>query len=100
MVPRWHQRASKTVSFGTFLFEEITPLTELAGPGLKPTIESIDNRSDFKVYMQNYAYAHGGVQRGPRRTGPEHEGFVSRALITVHPMQTNRGLATSSTPTY
>ncbi|KAI0048722.1 RhoGAP-domain-containing protein [Auriscalpium vulgare] len=46
------------------------------GPGLKATIESIDNRSDFKVYMQNYAYAHGGVQRGPRRTGPEHEGFL------------------------
>ncbi|KAI0272746.1 GTPase activating protein [Gloeopeniophorella convolvens] len=46
------------------------------GPGLKPTIESIDNRSDFKVYMQNYAYAHGGVARGPRRTGPEHEGFL------------------------
>ncbi|KAI0308828.1 GTPase activating protein [Amylostereum chailletii] len=46
------------------------------GPGLKPTIESIDNRADFKVYMQNYAYAHGGVQRGPRRNGPEHEGFL------------------------
>jgi hypothetical protein len=46
------------------------------GPGLKATIESIDNRSDFKQYMQNYAYAHGGVTRGPRRTGPEHEGFV------------------------
>jgi hypothetical protein len=51
------------------------------GPGLKATIESIDNRSDFKVYMQNYAYAHGGIQRGPRRTGPEHEGFVSRVPI-------------------
>ncbi|KAI0028320.1 GTPase activating protein [Vararia minispora EC-137] len=46
------------------------------GPGLKSTIESIDNRKDFNVYMQNYAYAHGGVQRGPRRTGPEHEGFL------------------------
>ena len=79
--------------------EEIAPLTERAGPGLKPTIESIDNRSDFKVYMQNYAYAHGGVQRGPRRTGPEHEGFVSRALITEHPTQTNRALAASITST-
>ena len=53
--------------------------TRNAGPGIKATIESIDNRSDFKVYMQNYAYAHGGAQRGPRRTGPEHEGFVSCA---------------------
>ena len=56
---------------------ELPLLTRNAGPGIKTTIESIDNRSDFKVYMQNYAYAHGGVQRGPRRTGPEHEGFVS-----------------------
>ncbi|KAH9971731.1 GTPase activating protein [Lactifluus volemus] len=67
-----------------FLFESIvlTDGSTLAptgiedGPGLKATIESIDNRSDFKVYMQNYAYAHGGMQRGPRRTGPEHEGFL------------------------
>lgn len=50
--------------------------------------------------MQNYAYAHGGVQRGPRRTGPEHEGFVSRVQITAYPTQTNRGLAASFTPTY
>ncbi|TFY79014.1 hypothetical protein EWM64_g4999 [Hericium alpestre] len=67
-----------------FLFESIvlsdgstlapTPMDE--GPGLKAVIESIDNRSDFKMYMQNYAYAHGGVQRGPRRNGPEHEGFL------------------------
>ena len=60
-------------------FRELSLLTRNAGPGIKATIESIDNRSDFKVYMQNYAYAHGGVQRGPRRTGPEHEGFVSCA---------------------
>ncbi|KAI0251408.1 hypothetical protein BJV78DRAFT_1211324 [Lactifluus subvellereus] len=67
-----------------FLFESIVlsdgstlaPTGIEDGPGLKSTIESIDNRSDFKVYMQNYAYAHGGVQRGPRRTGPEHEGFL------------------------
>ncbi|KAI9440763.1 RhoGAP-domain-containing protein [Lactarius indigo] len=67
-----------------FLFESIVlsdgstlaPTGIEDGPGLKPTIESIDNRSDFKVYMQNYAYAHGGVQRGPRRTGPEYEGFL------------------------
>ncbi|KAI0057203.1 RhoGAP-domain-containing protein [Artomyces pyxidatus] len=67
-----------------FLFESImlsdgstlAPAGIEDGPGLKATIESIDNRSDFKVYMQNYAYAHGGVQRGPKRTGPEHEGFL------------------------
>ncbi|THH17052.1 hypothetical protein EW146_g3687 [Bondarzewia mesenterica] len=67
-----------------FLFESImlsdgstlAPAGIEDGPGLKATIEAIDNRADFKVYMQNYAYAHGGVQRGPRRTGPEHEGFL------------------------
>ena len=54
------------------------------GPGLKATIESIDNRSDFKIYMQNYAYARGGVPvRGPRRDGPAEEGFVSRELSPV-----------------
>lgn len=47
------------------------------GPGLKGVIESIDNRGDFKVFMQNYAYAHGGQMRGPRREGPQDEGFVS-----------------------
>lgn len=50
----------------------------LLGQGLKATIESIDNRADFRVYMQNYAYAHGGqAYRGPRREGPMDEGFVS-----------------------
>ena len=38
-------------------------------------MESIDNRADFRVYMQNYAVAHTGP-RGPRREGPWEEGFV------------------------
>lgn len=55
---------------------------EFIGPGLKATVESIDNRADFKVYMQNYAFAHGGqAYRGPRREGPAEEGFVSRDLL-------------------
>lgn len=44
--------------------------------GLKALYESIDNRADFKIYMQNYAYAHGGASRGPRREGPAEEGFL------------------------
>ncbi|KIK60508.1 hypothetical protein GYMLUDRAFT_167927 [Collybiopsis luxurians FD-317 M1] len=45
--------------------------------GLKNAIESIDNRGDFRIYMQNYAYAHGGSpNRGPRREGPSDEGFL------------------------
>ncbi|TDL24106.1 GTPase activating protein [Rickenella mellea] len=68
-----------------FLFESIVlsdgstlaPSGIEDGPGLKATTESIDNRSDFKVYMQNYAYAHGGqAYRGPKRDGPWEEGFL------------------------
>jgi hypothetical protein len=48
------------------------------GLGLKASIETIDNRGDFKVYMQNYAYARGPIaHKGPRREGPLDEGFVS-----------------------
>lgn len=61
-------------------------MISLSGPGLKATIESIDNRSDFKIYMQNYAYARGSAPpRGPRRDGPAEEGFVSRNLFLLHP---------------
>ncbi|WWC91012.1 uncharacterized protein L201_005952 [Kwoniella dendrophila CBS 6074] len=45
------------------------------GPGLKTIYESIDNRTDFKSYMQNYAVAR-GTPRGPRRDGPYEEGFL------------------------
>ncbi|KAF5383545.1 hypothetical protein D9615_003740 [Tricholomella constricta] len=67
-----------------FLFESIVlsdgsilvpPREE--GLGLKASIETIDNRSDFRTYMQHYAYARGGsVARGPRREGPSEEGFL------------------------
>ncbi|KAK6906409.1 hypothetical protein I203_100394 [Kwoniella mangroviensis CBS 8507] len=45
------------------------------GPGLKTIYESIDNRTDFKSYMQNYAVAR-GTPKGPRRDGPYEEGFL------------------------
>lgn len=46
-------------------------------PGLKSIAESIDNREDFKKFMQNYAvsFAASG-QRVLRREGPPEEGFV------------------------
>jgi len=59
------------------------PNAEFQGVGLKALTESIDNRTDFKTYMQNYAYARGGAPRGPRREGPAEEGFV-RALFSIH----------------
>lgn len=69
-----------------FLFESIVlsdgsvlvPPSEENGLGLKAAIETIDNRGDFKTYMQNYAFARGSSAiRGPRREGPPEEGFVS-----------------------
>ena len=33
--------------------------------------------------MQNYAYAHGGQIRGPRREGPQDEGFVSYPTLSM-----------------
>ncbi|EGN95220.1 hypothetical protein SERLA73DRAFT_95907 [Serpula lacrymans var. lacrymans S7.3] len=68
-----------------FLFESIVlsdgstlvPASAEEGLGLKPTYEAIDSRSDFKTYMQNYAYARGNAApRGPRREGPAEEGFL------------------------
>lgn len=58
------------------LFIGVGPDTAFKGIGLKALTESIDNRADFKTYMQNYAYARGGAPRGPRREGPAEEGFV------------------------
>lgn len=49
------------------------------GPGLRPTFQAIDNRADFRVFMQNYAVAYTGP-RGPRREGPWQEGFVRPLL--------------------
>ncbi|KAI0675918.1 GTPase activating protein [Trametes maxima] len=63
----------------------ITPPDENS-PGLKATMESIDNRTDFKTYMQAYIYAHGGTNtRGPRRTGPPDEGFLPPIPPMHHP---------------
>ncbi|KAJ7606133.1 Rho GTPase activation protein [Mycena polygramma] len=68
-----------------FLFEStvlsdgatLVPPHEEGPLGLKATLEMIDNRGDFKAYMQNYAYARGpATPRGPRREGPSDEGFL------------------------
>lgn len=60
-------------------------LTVDVEPGLKSILESIDNRSDFKAFMQNYAFAHGGANRGPRREGPREEGYVRISLTWFIP---------------
>ncbi|KAL6305482.1 Rho GTPase activation protein, partial [Sparassis latifolia] len=61
--------------------------TDDTSSGLKLIIESIDNRSDFKTYMQNYAFAHGvGNNRGPRRDGHREEGDACGYMIFNGPL--------------
>jgi len=52
------------------------------GPGLKAIAESIDNRDDFKNFMQNYAvtFAASG-HKVLRREGPPEEGFVRVRIL-------------------
>ncbi|KAI0832078.1 hypothetical protein BC628DRAFT_1311246 [Trametes gibbosa] len=74
-------------------------------PGLKATMESIDNRTDFKTYMQAYVYAHGGTSRGPRRTGPADEGFLPPMPALHHhpgssPSPSHAPLADKGRPTF
>jgi hypothetical protein len=76
----------------------MSDLTLPTGPSLKSIIESIDNRGDFKVFMQNYSYAHGGQIRGPRREGPQDEGFVRRwRFLGVFSKRPNLSIILAST---
>jgi hypothetical protein len=43
--------------------------------GLKAIAETIDNRNDFKTFMQNFTVARGS-QRGPSRNVPYDDGSV------------------------
>lgn len=45
--------------------------------GLKAIAETIDNRNDFKTFMQNFTVARGS-QRGPSRNVPYDDGSVCR----------------------
>jgi hypothetical protein len=64
-----------------------TPIGEKAG--LKAIVETIDNRNDFKTFMQNFTVARGS-QRGPSRNVPYDDGSVcdvfkwSGLLLTEH----------------
>lgn len=89
-----------------FLFEStilgdgmaVTPITTMDGAtGLKSAAEAIDNRSDFKQFMQNYQVLHGREYRGPRREGPYEEGFVQAGAGSQTPSASGRaGHATQS----
>ncbi|KAK4689393.1 Rho GTPase-activating protein RGD1, partial [Tremellales sp. Uapishka_1] len=65
------------------------------GPGLKAIFEGIDNRTDFKSYMQNYAVAR-GTPRGPRREGPYEEGFLPP--LPPHVQASANAMAAASAP--
>lgn len=61
-------------------------------------MESIDNRSDFRTFMQNYAFAHGGAsgRGGLRRNAPRDEPYVSLTSVfclppSVHSLYLMRG---------
>lgn len=62
---------STIVSEGSIL----CPNASEEGTGLKTIFENIDNRGDFKTYMQNYAVAR-NAPKGPRREGLYDEGYV------------------------
>jgi len=65
------------------------------GPSLRGIFESIDNRTDFKSYMQNYVVAR-GTPRGPRRDGPYEEGFVSRSFCILQQISSPASPLTAS----
>ncbi|BEJ16227.1 hypothetical protein CspHIS471_0508320 [Cutaneotrichosporon sp. HIS471] len=54
--------------------------------GMKAIFDLIDNRSDFRAYMQNYAVAR-NAPRGPRREGLYDEGYVPVVPHLQQPQQ-------------
>ncbi|KAG8757902.1 hypothetical protein FRC14_001200 [Serendipita sp. 396] len=78
----------------------LVPKEEGDGPGLKAIMESIDNRTDFKSYVQNYRIAHPNFPRTPRRDGPPEHGYLpplsayptpNRNLPSQHNLPSSRG---------
>lgn len=51
-----------------------TPTLPSSSIGLKQAAELIDNRSDFKTFMQNYTVLHARDYKGPRREGAYEDG--------------------------
>ncbi|EPT01218.1 hypothetical protein FOMPIDRAFT_1145269 [Fomitopsis schrenkii] len=76
----------------------LTPPDDSAMSGLKAALEAIDNRSDFKTFMQNYAFAHGGINnKGPRRDGPREEGFLP-PIAALAPHAPSPGASSTQIP--
>ncbi|KAJ9124346.1 hypothetical protein QFC22_001146 [Naganishia vaughanmartiniae] len=65
--------------------------------GLKAIVETIDNRNDFKTFMQNFTIARGS-QRGPSRNVPYDDGSLPAMPPHVH--ASHYGLAQPSQPQY
>lgn len=60
--------------------------------GLKGAAESIDNRTDFKSFMQYFIVAKGNVgPRGPRREGLYEEGYVRLSSLAPSPRRSRPG---------
>lgn len=55
---------------------------------MKSMFESIDNREDFKTFMQSYAVSwQMSGQRGPKRDGPGDEGSVNARAASMNNAQ-------------
>ena len=75
--------------------------------GLRALFEGIDNRADFKSFMQNYAVAHVASTSGAsnstrvlKRFGPTDEGYVSDTTGHLDSTKGSFGLAPTDTTAY
>nr|ASF90216.1 hypothetical protein SPAR03590 [Bartheletia paradoxa] len=78
----------------------LCPLGVEDTPGLKQTVEAIDDRGDFKVFMQNYAVAHAGG-KALKREGQYDEGFLSvlPSSATIVPRNLSSSPSSVNVPT-
>lgn len=70
----------------------LVPKEQSDGLGLKAIMEGIDNRADFKAYVQNYRVVHQGYSKGPKREGPAELGFVRPRLFHLKKILTDNYL--------
>ncbi|BEI85216.1 hypothetical protein CcaverHIS002_0506170 [Cutaneotrichosporon cavernicola] len=67
--------------------------------GMKAIFDLIDNRSDFRAYMQNYAVAR-NAPRGPRREGLYDEGYTGTSPASTADMYVSPGIPANSGATF
>ncbi|ORY69440.1 hypothetical protein BCR35DRAFT_269703 [Leucosporidium creatinivorum] len=74
-------------------------LAPVGGPGIKALVDAIDVREDFKTYMQQYAVQwQMSGQKGPRREGPQEDGFLPSSRPTLSPRASTMSMAQPFSP--